>query len=154
MTTLVFKIMEMVLAYSWEEQQLFWFWFHVKTFCCLLCVEYISEFIFLGDLEITLQKEGLWARKVLKLSLQICVQSLLCLVTQSCPTLCDPTICNTPGSSVHGDSPGKNTGVGCHALFQGIFPTQGLNPGLPHCRRILYQLSCQGSTFKQSFSQY
>ena len=32
------------------------------------------------------------------------------------------------------DSPGKNTGVGCHALLQGIFPTQGLNPGLPHCK--------------------
>jgi len=43
--------------------------------------------------------------------------------------------------SVHGDSPGKNTGVGCHALFQGIFPTQGSNPGLPHCRQILYHLS-------------
>ena len=39
------------------------------------------------------------------------------------------------------DSPGKNTGVGCHALLQGIFPTQGSNPGLPHSRRILYQLS-------------
>ena len=37
--------------------------------------------------------------------------------------------CSPPGSSVHGDSPGKNTGVGCHALFQGIFPTQGSNPG-------------------------
>ena len=36
-----------------------------------------------------------------------------------------------PGSSVHGDSSGKNTGVGCHALLQGIFPTQGSNPGLP-----------------------
>ena len=35
--------------------------------------------------------------------------------------------CNLPGSSVHDDSPGKNTGVGCHALLQGIFPTQGLN---------------------------
>ena len=44
-----------------------------------------------------------------------------------------------------GDSPGKNTGVGCHALLQGIFPTQGLNPGLPHCRQILYRLSHQGS---------
>ena len=43
------------------------------------------------------------------------------------------------------DSPGKNTGVGCHALLQGIFPTQGSNPGLPHCRRILYCLSHQGS---------
>jgi len=43
------------------------------------------------------------------------------------------------------DSPGKNTGVGCHALLQGIFATQGYNPGLPHCRRILYHLSHQGS---------
>ena len=36
-----------------------------------------------------------------------------------------------------GDSPGKNTGVGCHALLQGISPTQELNPDLPHCRQIL-----------------
>ena len=43
--------------------------------------------------------------------------------------------CSPPGSSVHGDSASKNTGVGCHALFQGIFPTQGSNPGLPHCRQ-------------------
>ena len=35
------------------------------------------------------------------------------------------------------DSPGKNTGVGCHFLLQGIFPTQGLNPGLPHCKQML-----------------
>ena len=43
------------------------------------------------------------------------------------------------------DSPGNNTGMGCHALLQGIFPTRGSNPGLPHCRRILYRLSHQGS---------
>ena len=43
------------------------------------------------------------------------------------------------------NSPGKNTGVGCHSVLQGIFPTQGSNPGLPHCRRILYHLSHQGS---------
>ena len=53
--------------------------------------------------------------------------------------------CSPPGSSVHGDSPGKNTGVDCHALLQGIFPTQGLNPGLPHCRQNLHHLSYQGS---------
>ena len=47
-------------------------------------------------------------------------------------------------SSVHGDSPDKITGVGCHAFLQGTFPTQGSNPGLPHCRQILYQLSYQG----------
>ena len=56
----------------------------------------------------------------------------VCLVTQSCPTLCDPIDYSPLGSSVHGDSPGKNTGVGCHSLLRGIFPTQGLNPGLPH----------------------
>ena len=44
----------------------------------------------------------------------------LCLVTQSCPTLCDPMDCIPPDSSVHGDSPGKNTGVGCHFLLQGF----------------------------------
>ena len=43
------------------------------------------------------------------------------------------------------NSPGKNTGVGCHFLLPGIFPTQGLNPGLPHCRQILYCLSHQKS---------
>ena len=43
------------------------------------------------------------------------------------------------------NSPGQNTGVGSHSLLQGIFPTQGLNPGLPHCKGILYQLSHQGS---------
>ena len=53
-----------------------------------------------------------------------------------------------PGSSVHGDSPGKNTGVGCRFLLQGIFPTQGSNPGLPHCRWILYPLSHQGIIFQ------
>ena len=43
------------------------------------------------------------------------------------------------------DSPGKNTGVGCHSLLQRIFLTQGLNLGLPHCRQILYCLSHRGS---------
>ena len=44
------------------------------------------------------------------------------------------------------NSPGQNTGVGSCSLLQGIFPTQGLNPCLPHCRGILYQLSHQGSS--------
>ena len=43
------------------------------------------------------------------------------------------------------NSPGKNTGVGSHSLLQGMFLTQGSNPGLPHCRQILYPLSHQGS---------
>ena len=53
---------------------------------------------------------------------------VLCFVAQLCPILCDPIDCSPPGSSVHGDSPGKNTGVGCHAIpgdlpNPGIFPT-------------------------------
>ena len=70
---------------------------------------------------------------------------VLCLVIRSCPTLCNPMVCSPWGSSVHGDSPGKNSRVGCHALLQGVFPTQGSNPGLLHCRWILYHLSHQGS---------
>ena len=53
----------------------------------------------------------------------------LCLFAQLCPTLCDPMDCNPPGSSVHRDSPGKNTGVSFHALLQGIFP--GIKPRCP-----------------------
>ena len=48
--------------------------------------------------------------------------AMLCLVVQSCLTLCDPMDYSLPASSVHGESPGKNTRVGYHALLQGIFP--------------------------------
>ena len=56
-------------------------------------------------------------------------------------TLCDPMDHSPPDSSVHGNSSGKNAGVGCHALLQGIFPSQGSNLHLLcllHCRWILY----------------
>ena len=56
--------------------------------------------------------------------------AMLCLVTQLCSTLCGPTDYRPPGSSVHEDSPGKNTGVCCHALLQGFLPIQRSNPGL------------------------
>ena len=55
-----------------------------------------------------------------------------CLVTQSCPSLCDPMDCSPWGILWPWNSPGKGTGVGCHFLLQGIFPTQGLNPCLLH----------------------
>ena len=87
--------------------------------------------------------------------------------------------CSPPGSAVHGvlqgrllegvaivfyrllcpwTSPGKNTGVSCHSLLQGIFLTQGSNPGPLHCRQILYQLKYEGSSlcyttaFKSEFA--
>ena len=59
------------------------------------------------------------------------------LVAESCLTLCDPIVCPW-------DSLDKDTGVDCHLLLQGIFPTQGWNLGLLHCRQILYHLSYQG----------
>ena len=66
-------------------------------------------------------------------------------VAQSCPTLCDPMNCSLPGSSIHGIFQARVLGVDWHFLLQGIFPTQGLNPGLPHYRQMLYCLSHQGS---------
>ena len=71
--------------------------------------------------------------------------TVLCLVAQLCLALWGPMDCNAPGSSVHGDSPDKSIGMSCHALLPGVFPTEGLNPDVPHCRRILYCLSHQGS---------
>ena len=85
-----------------------------------------------------------------KLCVCVCVCVCLCvclcmLVTQLCPTLCNPVDCSFPGFSVHEKSTGRNTGVDCCALLQGIFPTQRSNPCLLHSRQILYCLSNQGN---------
>ena len=80
------------------------------------------------------------------------------LVAQSCPTLCDRMDCSPPGSSVHGILQGRILEwVAISLPLQGIFPTQGLNLSLLHCRLILYHMSHQGSavvflTFYISFS--
>ena len=66
---------------------------------------------------------------------------------------CSVVSCSPSGSSVHGDSLGKNTGVDCHALLQGIFLTQELNWGLLHCRQILHLLSYQGCPHKSPSPQ-
>ena len=58
----------------------------------------------------------------------MCVCALM--LSHSAVFLCDPVDCSPPGSSVHGIFPGKDIGVRCHSLLQGIFPTQGLNPRL------------------------
>ena len=67
----------------------------------------------------------------------VCVCMCMCMcahtraqLLQSCLTLCNPMDCSPLGSSVHGNFPGKNTGLGWHALLQGIFLTQGSNPRL------------------------
>ena len=65
-----------------------------------------------------------------------------------CLTLCDPHGLWSTGLLCPWDSPGQNTGVHSQSLLQGIFPTQGLNLGLLHCRQSLYSLSQQGSPRK------
>ena len=65
--------------------------------------------------------------------LYMCVCVCMCLVTS---ISLGPMDYSTSGSSVHGDSPGQNTGMSWHALLLGIFPIQGSNPDLPHCRRF------------------
>ena len=78
---------------------------------------------------------------------------LCCVLSRSVVSnSCSPMDCSPPGSSVHGDSPGKNNGVGSHVLLQGIFPTQGSNPLLPHYRWILYHLSHQGNLMSDSYA--
>ena len=67
-------------------------------------------------------------------------------IVQLCPTLCYPMDCSP------WNSPGHSTGVGSLSLLQGIFLTQGSNPGLPHCRQILYQVSHKGSPRSKDIS--
>ena len=97
----------------------------------------ISQARTLGWIAISFSRESSWPRD------WSC--AVLCLVAQSCPTVGNSMDCSLPCSSVHGDSPGKNNGVGFQALLQGIFPTQRSNPSLLNFRRILYHLSHQGS---------
>ena len=123
----------------------------------------VGENLFQGKLAHLNNFSRLWAawRKtfylILLLSLRACVCACVCactracLVAQSCPSLCDPMDCSPPGSSVHGDSPEKNDGVGCYVLLQlGVLqfssvakscptlcdPMNSSTPGLP----VLHQL--------------
>ena len=68
-------------------------------------------------------------------------------IAQSCLTLCNRMEYSS------WNSPDQNTRVGSHCVLQGIFPTQGSNPGVPHCRRVLYQLSHQGSSISRAESK-
>ena len=76
------------------------------------------------------------------------------LITQLCLTVCYPMDCSPPGSSVHGIFQTQNTGVGCHTLLQGNFPTQGSNLSLLHFREILYHLNHQGSPKENTIVYY
>ena len=75
------------------------------------------------------------------------ITKMFMLVAQSCLTL-RPHGPKSTRLFCPWDVPGKNTGVGCHFLLHGIFPTQGSNPGLLHYKQILYQLSYEGRPYK------
>ena len=66
-------------------------------------------------------------------------------VAQLCLTLCNPVDCVACQSPLSMEFSSKNTGMGSYSFLQGIFPTQGLNPGLPHCRQTLYPVSHEGN---------
>ena len=85
------------------------------------------------------------AQKLFFTSLPCSPSYMKVLIPQSHPTLCNLMDCGLPGNFCPRNSPGKNTGMGCHFLLQWIFPTQGSNLGLPRCRQILYHLSHQES---------
>ena len=85
-----------------------------------------------SDHQLLIPKVRLILKKVGKLTRQLSESE----VAQSCPTLCDSVDCSPPGSYVHGILQARN-GVGFHFLLQLIFPPQGSNPGLPHCRQTL-----------------
>ena len=81
------------------------------------------------------------------------------LVTQSCPTLCDPKDCSLTRLLCPWNSLGKNTGMGYYGLLQGIFPTQGLNLGLLNCKadsqqseppEVKFPYNCQTQSYLQS----
>ena len=137
------------LLYLLEESSLFyWLFLHI-WFCISIRIFFLPKFI-----KTWLEFAWVWIcvwtyRGAISVLFWVhpCedVLFLLCLVPQLCPTLYDPWTVAHQGSSFHGDSSGKNTGVGCHALLQGIFPAQGWNPSLLQCMQILYCLSHQGN---------
>ena len=99
----------------------------------LVCATFSGHSLAMMDLSSSMMVFSVW-----KISCSVCGEhlrdqkepelALVCLVARSCLTLCHPIDRNPPGSSVHGDSPGKNTEGGCHALLQGNLPNPGIEP--------------------------
>ena len=144
---LIFKMLfhywKSVIVYKFNKN-LFWQLLHFSDIHkCILLIYMIHYFLKTYSYKNNLQGHLVQCPQLIKdKKIDLAHYFLvLCLVTQLCPTLYNPMDCSPPGSSVYGDSPGKNTVESGHALFQEIFLTQGLNPGLPHCRQILYHLS-------------
>ena len=118
-----------------------WLFHNINMYKILHCTPKTSIMLYTDN--ISIKKKIADSSELLSNNLN---KYLCCVVSLSCVWLfATPMDCSPPGSSVHGDSPGKNAGVDCHAPLQG-FPAWGLNLGLPHCRWIqLYHLNHQGT---------
>ena len=88
-----------------------------------------------------------WVPKVRARVQRLSKKNVKVLVAQSCPTLCDPIDLEPVRLLCPWISPGKNTGVGYHSLFQGIFPIQRLSPGLLYRKQILYHWATEEVQF-------
>ena len=112
-------------------------WIVVRRKCGF---KFVSVTFLVGDLKKVNFNALLHSLLTLETNIPYCTVKVI----QLCLSLCNPVNCSPP-RLLCGDSPGKNSGVGYHAILQEIFPPQGLNPSLLRCRQILYQLSHQGS---------
>ena len=87
---------------------------------------------------------GLGVQKAWNLLTTKVLSCAACLVAHLCPPLCSPLDCSPPGSSVHGDSLDKNTGMSCHGLPQGIFATQRSSLSCGTAPKCMVPLSTRG----------
>ena len=122
---------------------------NIKLLCCISETNYnvICQLFFSlkkADLQLSGINDNTAKKKDIKRRMFISLRTKV-LVARSCLTLCDSMELQSARLLCPWNSPSRNTEVGSHSLFQGIFPTQGSNPGLLHCRQIVYHLSHHGS---------
>ena len=129
--------------------------FHSFTFCITLSLEKVNSFAYskFSRRKFTTREEGVWFPPMKWLPNQwctiwLCVCVCVCVYVCACSVMSNflwPPWTVVRQALLSMEFSRLNTGVGCHAFLQGIFPIQGSNPGLPHCRQILYHLSHQGN---------
>jgi len=109
---------------------------------------FLSFNIFIFEMEILFHSpQGCCEKGDQMLHAEVLCRRRCCLVTKSCPTLWDPIDCSPARLLCSWDFLGKSTGVGCHFLLQGIFPTQGYNSCLLPGRQILYHWATREACF-------
>ena len=121
----------------------------IQAICTLLPLASVSTMTWKWPFPLFLQQSLSITISIASIEITFLNKCMLCLVAQSCPTLCDPMDCSLTGSSVHGDSPGKHSGVSRHSLLQEIFLTQGLSPVSPAWQADSIPSEVPGSPFQR-----